>query len=552
MSRTRTAIFVAPALVFLCPMAVKSSPPLYTQAPVFLELFPNDYGAPENLELMPEGKLKLPPLGTERIDNFDWRHHTRNDQSWWNRVENFFYLSPLLASGEVSHRRFVNAWFEGWYPPHREGEPNSAAWDGMTVGQRAVVLTWILKLESLDPIESDGFTDRLVEAIRRHQEFLLKPANFEQNSNHGMWQALGLLETGRVVPNDTLEAIAFDRLLYLTRKSVSTRGMHKEHSPGYHFVFVKWLGQYVPYLESLYDDELAELVELHDYLKKMRRASYFLLDHANRVPPIGDSSKEMSPTEFGTPLLRTVFVDPEAGFAVFKDRFLAIHARYLVFNIQNKQHDPELPFHYHNDALAIFYSDGGETILDDAGRYSYRDSGRRRFVRSSAAHNTILAVSPGKSVEATTDFQKLADLVRSSRANGLNQFTAEMFNRKVRRTLTVDDNAPGVKVADVFKPAPAGTEFAVLWTIGRDVESIEKAGPARWTLTTKSGRRFDLSVRNQENMAPTRITIVEGRYKPMLGWRAQGFEQLVPAKTIVIRIPRGEASTLTTTIRPLD
>ncbi|MCZ6766375.1 MAG: hypothetical protein O7D32_05530, partial [bacterium] len=295
MFRTCAAIFAASVLLFLHPAAAESSPPHYTAAPVFFELFPNDYGAPENLELMPQGKLDLPPLGTEGIDNFDWQHHSRKDQSWWNRVENFFYLLPLLASGDASHRRFVNAWFECWYPPHKDGKPNAGAWDGMTVGQRAVVLTWILKLESLDPIEGAGFTDRLEEAISWHQEFLLKPAHFERNSNHGMWQAFGLLETARVVPNDTLEAIAFDRLLYLTRKSVSTRGMHKEHSPGYHFVFVKWLGQYVSYLESLYDDASAEIVELHDYLDKMNRASYFLLDHANRVPPIGDSSKEMNP-----------------------------------------------------------------------------------------------------------------------------------------------------------------------------------------------------------------------------------------------------------------
>jgi hypothetical protein len=545
-----TPILLLLAYCYLPLPAAADSPPPYSESPVFFEMHPNDYGDPENRELLPQGRVSLSPLGVEDVGDFDWKNHSRSDRSWWNRIENFFYLCPLLASGEESQRRVVNEWFEGWYARHPSGSiPNKGAWDGMTAGQRALVLTWILKLETIDPLGEPALRDNLVDAIRRHRIHLLPEKRFEKNSNHGMWQALGLLETTRVEPIDSVATIALERLVFLTRRSVSSAGVHKEHSPGYHFTFLKWLSGYVPYLKSIYPEDRPEVAELRAAFDNMYRSAHYLYDHDGRVPPIGDTAETQVPTLPPLPNDNPLLFDRQAGFAIFKDPDGSRHTRYVVFNIQNKQHKPQLPFHYHDDALAVYYSDDGETIFDDAGRLTYRNTIERKYVRTPAGHSTVVTSHPDRPITGKSRHPVLADAASVATDGDTHNLSASVFEKTATRTLSITADG-GLTVEDRFEVPKLDIQLAVLWMIGRDVAEVEQVDTGRWRLVTARGRAFELQVTTGENMPPSRMQLVEGREKPLLGWRADGFEVFVPAKTIVVYVPMGVPSSLTTTVRP--
>ena len=539
------------AIVVLFSAAAVASPPSYLVQPVFFEMHPNAYGEPENIELLPQGEVYLRPFGTESVEDFDWVNHRRKDRSWWNRMENFFYLAPLLASGDREQRALVNEWFEAWYEAHKnDARPNQGAFDGMTVGQRAMILSWMLKLECSDPIESQIFPEKIFDSLAAAQRFLVERKHFEDKSNHGMWQALGLLETARAVPNDSVETIALDRLLELTDKSVSKQGIHKEHSPNYHFIFMRWLGQFVPYLESIYRDN-PQVAELRVYYDQMVKAAPYLVDHNQRIPPIGDSSERIVEEDLGDVGERLI-VDKPAGFAIYKDRSGDESQRYLVLNIQNKTFFPQLPFHYHDDVLGLFYNDDGEIVLGDAGRYSYARSGERDFVRSPAGHNTIVTVRRGEYPPTTSRVTRVADEIEHSVQDGVYQVSVATTGKRISRALTVSKDLPGFVVNDTFLPREHAQNL-ILWSMGSGVDSLQETGKGTWRIRTISGRHFALGVTfTPDWLKGVRFEVVEGKRRPRLGWRAEGFEKLLPTQTIVIRVPRGDVTTITTTLRPAD
>ncbi|MEJ2720762.1 MAG: heparinase II/III family protein [bacterium] len=357
---------------------------------MFFELFANAYADSANLALLPEGKVRLIPLGVEDVGNFDWRHHARADLSWWMRIEDLQYLLPAINSVDVKDKRLAREWVAGWCEAHeRDPRPNPGAWQPMTAGIRALVLVRFLK-ELHDSGESDtGLDTRIRESILEHQRFLEKRENFEGRSNHGMWEALGLFETVRVTGGAETAAFALRRLTDVVNLSVSGMGIHKEHAAAYHFYFSRWLSDFVRYLETLDVDVGA----LSGVAARMRGAAYYLIDHGGNVPQIGDTdAMRIDPDSLGTPegARDRVLFDESGGIAVFKDPPGRDSSRYIAFNIRQLRNLRLSLAHTHRDILAVYFSCDGEVILGDGGRYGYTDSVPRRYFVSSAAHNTII------------------------------------------------------------------------------------------------------------------------------------------------------------------
>jgi hypothetical protein len=514
---------------------------------VFFEMFFDDYVDHANLDLFRNGLVKLEPIGTESIQGFDWVNHTRQDRSWWHRIENFEYLLPVLASEGDGDRTLASKWLSNWYQVHENPRaPNPGAWDGMTAGIRAMIFVWYLKLEE-SRTPRDHYTISLLRnSIARHQWFLAKEENFETNSNHGMWEAMGLFETTRVVPRPELTGLALRRLLQLTRDSVSDKGVHMEHSPGYHFYFLEWLSQYVEYLASLPALTWNEFDELATIEKTMRGASWYLFDHRTNVPQIGDTDSRRLGEEAlqrWPPAQTATLFDNESGYAIYKDLPSSQSERYIVYCIQNMEFDTALPHHWHNDMLSVYYSDGGEIILGDSGRHSYSRTKTRSFLMSLAAHNTVFLASM---IVPKAPGIFLADRVWNEDAKGRAVFGAALRDDAVMRQVVVDDGGPSLRVEDEIT---LDESVLSLWHIGADVVRVNavespKNPSARkrrytWILVTKSGDTFDLTLDIEgESLSPpgSEVTLVEGQRNPFMGWYSPSYNVFKPAPVIKITI----------------
>jgi len=524
------------------------------EAPVFYEVSAERFGDRENLTLLFEGRVRVAPLGTFDVADFNWLEHERTDQSFWIRMERSDYLIPLLERWSEEDQEFLEQWVSRWLDVHEDTwTPNSGAGDDMGIGKRGMILAWYLRRLRQSETENVLLLERLTRTIKEHQVHLTDDSNFTTESNHGVWEAMGLFETTRVLEDPEVTQVSLERLHRIAKLSISDVGFHREHSPSYHFYVLGWLDAIVPYLQSLELDwqELDALAELHG---RMRAMTYYLCDHGLNLPQIGDTDATRLDAEPGgqnmSDMAPAVF-DKEAGYAIFKDPAGAAAKRYIVFNCQNKQAKPTMKYHFHNDVLAVYYADDGEVILGDTGRYSYTSTPIRRYVVSAAAHNRIIS----KSNKGTN--LNFADDAREVQLDAGVFFEASLWGGTITRSVEIPYERGGFTVSD---SVVARDFYTALWHIGHDVDRTEALPPRMegdaevhsWRLTTKSGREFDLkiSISSDATSADPAVDMVTGLKEPYRGWYSSGYREWKPATLLSITLPPCEWVLMTMEVIP--
>jgi hypothetical protein len=406
-------------------------------------------------------------------------------------------------------------------------------------------------LKHIEPKDGD-MAERLKTSIKWTQEYLLDKRHFNLVSNHAMWEAMGLFETTRVWPDTAITRIALDRLHRAVNASVSEAGTHMEHSPSYHFWFLEWLNEYVIYLESLETLAFPGIGDMAQIDTRMKTATYYLYDHALRVPQVGDTDDmrfEHAPYPISASDKKTIWYDEPAGYAIYKDAPSSEIKRYIVFC--NQSQPPLMRFHYHNDRMAVYYSYDGEIILGDAGRYSYTQSAIRSYVLSASAHNTILKE------QHVMRRHNRADPVLDkwlTQFDGSDVFGAQLNNAVMRNVMIPPDKAE-FEIRDVMsEPVP----YLVLWHVGPDVQTFELTDSTvtdtlrsyQWTLVTKKNRWFRLriDVEGGNTAQPKELELFEGQKAPYMGWYSPGYNTLIPVPTVQVRVHPVDTATVITRI----
>jgi hypothetical protein len=533
---------VAPPLAALAapPAPVDGGADLFS-APVYYERYLDKYANKNDLPLLRAGHVRVKHYDPVDVSNFDWNR--RNEEyTWFMQMQEMRFILPLLA----------RHWLESWYnahpgarmPDHKWGEP-------MTFAFRGMVFVYYLKMECARTPPDTVVVTMLTKSIAAHQKFLEYDHNFDRDNNHGMIDALGLLETTRVHPNPVARDLAFERIRIITRKSVSKSGTHMEHSPLYHFVFMRWVEDTRDYVRDLPDAPPDLVTELELLAQRMRVAGHFLQDHAGMIPQIGDTDSvsvvDYSP-EFrssGAPDGATRFYDRAAGYAIFKG--VESDRRYVVLRIPEPS--VALRAHLHFDALALLVTDDGEVILGDSGRYTYTRGGLREYFVSAYAHNTILPWSNSRLHRALQLFRPVAWARDESRDDTTRWVAAvDEVAQDVSRAVSMPASSQTVVVVDTIRvqgsadSSSVARSATVLWNLGADVDRIEAVetdhgGVWSWTLETRRGRNATLSVTVRDAaVAAAKVRLVRGEDAPMLAWYAprQGVRRPVWGIEIVV------------------
>jgi hypothetical protein len=544
-TRAATALQVSAMIATAATAGAQSTPPdglgNYLDQPVFYERCDEPhYPNAENLSSLHDGWLTLPNFSPVDVRNFRWLPSNVDDYSWWIQVEELRFLLPFIGSERPGDSDLAKKWFDSWYAteiinPHlnvaRWGEPMSAAYRGM-------VLVYLLKVEETRRDPDGDLIRSLRETIYNHREFLADERHFNANSNHGLVESMGLLELTRVFPDRALERLGLDRLLKIVETSVSEKGSHMEHAPGYHFAFLYMLDRYVEYLNGLQilDGDLVD--RLADYRDRMHRAAYYMQDHGGTVAQIGDSDSIVVADRYPrfadeeVVYRPPVFYDAEAGFVFYKGNSKRGDRRYVAFAIQNEP--PQLFYHFHDDALSVYFADNGETLLGDQGKYEYTTTTERRYFVSPVAHNTVFPIEylttrkppyevfvvDTSAVESGGDGVKFSGRIRHTSAD----VERIVFLPKTGG-MTVEDAITWSVTAGEGESAKKPLYTAMVWNVGPDVASMNAVDTAaddehRWLLTTHSGRRYRLhiSVDRGADGADLTVVIYRGSHHPMVGW----------------------------------
>jgi hypothetical protein len=115
----------------------------------------------------------------------------------------------------------------------------------MAIGLRAYRLGYLLDVVSRDPEVEDSSITALAEAAVVHAEALAPEEDFRGHNNHGLYQAAGQVALARRFPELPTMAEALEqgqeRLGRMVRAQFAEDGVHREHSPGYHYLLLDTL-----------------------------------------------------------------------------------------------------------------------------------------------------------------------------------------------------------------------------------------------------------------------------------------------------------------------
>jgi hypothetical protein len=317
----------------------------------------------------------------------DWRMDPFDNQSWrfWLHAMQHLDVPLRIYEREDDLEALAKArdLMLDWVAANPIGGDTTGdfAWYDMGVGLRAGFLGYVWRecrrRDLLDAEQESQLTD----SLHVHARWLSDDANYKPDSNHGLFEDAGLYVMGvyaaELEESAEWRQFAENRFLETLARHVSFyEGVHKEHSPGYHF-YVRDLVKRLNEQGGIGGERISELVS------KLDATAGWMVLPDGRMTPFGDTDLEEAPAfarkaagEEGTRVFR------RGGYA-----FVRRDGSYLGFTAGYHS-----LAHKHADELSWCLFENGHLIVGEAGRYGYRDEEdpARIYARASHGHNVLI------------------------------------------------------------------------------------------------------------------------------------------------------------------
>lgn len=356
----------------------------------------------------------------------DWDEVCRSNRTWAFNLHTWEFMDPVVraysATGDPEQLEWVLQraidWIEYYVEQDRVRE-GSMAWYDMGLGLRSPRLTALISLA----LKADVGTEvlrKLIAGAMRHQYEHSLDKSFNPRTNHGYYAAVGQTVLGRGLRQlPGMAALAeqgIKRIRFMADSQFKDDGVHSEHSPDYHRMLLDSFKLGIE--QGLIDDDAV--------ISRIEKAGYalgWMIKPDGQLLQFGDSpARDMimnvpnysssAETNFlvnkgraGSPNDKVMEVFPVSGYAFVRSpqpHTTSDHetASYLAFSAAFHSRA-----HKHADDLNLVWSDKGQEILVDGGRFGYGqllsadsplrafgfyyDSAERQYVESTIAHNTV-------------------------------------------------------------------------------------------------------------------------------------------------------------------
>lgn len=365
-----------------------------------------------------------------QLDNIPWAFSDQQLRSWnfhihcWDMLDNLF--KAYSETNEISYLQSALSVVFNWIEKHSNmsQELSPFAWYDMSVGLRAYRLAYLYDAATRINLISDDEAQILWKSLEQHQAHLADDANIVFHNNHGFYQVAGQLAMGRrFADRSPLMAQAYEqgkqRLAVMLQTQFSTDGIHREHSPDYHRMVYDTL-------KSMIDFGLVTDPETIDFAKRIEEAlSWFVLPNQH-IANFGDSDYRLlsrkpaeaqrkwqtaamqyvvSKGEVGELPKNVLQIFPEGGYSVVRKPSKSAPEDFSKFSYLAQTAAFHSRTHKHADDLSFIWSEFGNDILVDAGRYGYLGKAEqgsdlwldghwysdpnRVYCESTRAHNTL-------------------------------------------------------------------------------------------------------------------------------------------------------------------
>lgn len=306
----------------------------------------------------------------------DWAADPFGDNNWRFQLHAWRMTDPMLAryeaTGDPAYLRQVFAVAADWWEFHRTAAADMS-WNDMASGIRALRIAYLIEHHGAGRLDLGADEAAVLTGLATaHIAFLSDRSNLRPRSNHAIFQIFGLKRLGEAVTEagpDTAR-LADEFFRESLEYQFTDEGVHKEHSPDYHYFALK-------VLDDLGADRLFTSPELEATLDRARDVTTFLVGPDDRTVAVGDSA----PVVRKTPVPDGTLVSDcaRSGYAVVRSgssMLFMTGARYSAT-------------HKHADELSFVLYEGGRPILIDSGKYGYQIDKWRQYFLDAAAHNTV-------------------------------------------------------------------------------------------------------------------------------------------------------------------
>ena len=368
-----------------------------------------------------------PRKGAEpiRVDPpIDWEMASSTDRNARMQLQGWTMFHPIMNAFDAAPDRqmMLDFFFEvvgDWWRNYSGDAddivttrtPESYAWYDMSVGFRSLILAYFFNRIDLHGCTMSGDQRLLLrETALKHVRHLRCPAVFYPN-NHGIFQMHGLralAETQVYSEADEDKRYAERNMSALVKLQFDNQGVHREHSPHYHFYASRVFRAVVA--SGWYGTE----TDLAATIRRARNVEPWLVDPDGRCVAVGDSIPtrqagivipgEKSGEGRSEGLITSSF--DGSGYSVARSPWNqpAEDSTYLF--LTGGYHSRT---HKHRDCLSFEWYHAGHKRVADSGKYGYWANEYRRYVLSSRAHNSvevegfdILKLTPyGTAIEST-------------------------------------------------------------------------------------------------------------------------------------------------------
>jgi Heparinase II/III-like protein/Heparinase II/III N-terminus len=519
------------------------------------------------------------PHPTLRLDPpIPWDRITAGHRNWTYQLHAWEPVGQVLAlysdEEDSDLLRPVLDLVLDWLVQHKtHSDESQFAWYDMAVGMRAYRLGYILDVAARLDAYSDAEVRELLTGALEHARVLASPETFNERSNHGVYQAAGQIALARRFTRlpgmQELRAQGEERLLGLVERHFTQEGIHKEHSPEYHYMLYM----------SLRGVRRASLLEDEWFLDMVARMedalAWFVLPNEH-LAMFGDSGhKKMrmrdrddirsealrfvtSAGEDGRPPEAEWRAFPEAGYFIARGRWPHgaddfTRGTYLaqICGFHSRVHK-------HADDLSFVWYDRGTELLVDSGRYGYvgrtdpdSDLARegfyyshpyRVYVESTRAHSTVEI--DGRSFARRARPYGSALLQWGQRGAVLfTESSVRQFGTIQHTRLLLFMPAAWLIVVDALHPFDkASHSYVQRFHLAPELDAESADGAVRAALPESEEDLVLIPFAGDHE-----LVLTKGRREPeLLGWISKEHEQVEPASTLSLHVGPARAVSLAT------
>ncbi len=315
-----------------------------------------------------------------------WTNIPGKDNSWNLYFQGMRWLLKYINSNDREKVLTAFAVINDWIIQHARYPISDTpfAYNDHAVSNRLGVLVQTYRKFKEMKMDQPEFEYRLNLSILSHVFLMASLEKYSSHNNHGIIMDNALIRGLKVLPEfkerDKLIQFAFQRMFEVYYYSFTSEGIHKEHSPCYHYQFANTLNRALQLAQELkvkvppdikVIDSLAQ-----DYI------GYIIWE--NMYPHVGDCARNRL---VRTPASKVnhnnyVKVFSESGWLFINDTLSGIR---LVSqsNIHSK-------VHYQEQETSFLLNLNEYELIIDPGLYSYTASPFTTYMRQAKAHNVLI------------------------------------------------------------------------------------------------------------------------------------------------------------------